>query len=76
MEALSRLNPSELQSAANLEEEEKQPKEEIFTEALISEEKGGPLSVDIENYNKHRNHFSKSTADDEEINVKELESML
>jgi len=77
IEALSRLNPSEVQTGS-LVEEEKQAKEEVFTEteALVEEKGGVPLNVDIENYNKHRNHFSKSTADDEEINVKELESML
>jgi len=34
------------------------------------------MSDDICNYNKQKNHFSKSTADDDEINVRDLENLL
>ena len=76
MEALSRLGPSDMHSQSLMQESPaEEAKDEMFTEVLV-EEKQVPLSVDIANFNKHKNHFSKSTADDEEINVRDLENML
>ena len=49
-------------------------KEELYSEAPI--EGKDALGIDVENYNKHKNHFSKSTADDDEINVNDLENIM
>ena len=80
IEALSRLQQSEIQSQIEShhlgeEEEKREQADDLFTEVLI-EEKAARLSDEIQNYNKQKNHFSKSTADDDEINVRDLENLL
>lgn len=63
-----------------LDEEEKRPVDEIYTSQLITElddaKKESRLSEDVRKYNKMKNHFSKSTADESEIGVRDLECLL
>ena len=60
------------------DEEEKQPLDEIYTEQILEgeDEKKSRLSQDVRDYNKARNHFSKSTAGDDEFGVRDLERLL
>ena len=50
-----------------------------YNEQLIptdAQVKPGRLSEDVREYNKQRNHFSKSTAEESDMGVKDLESLL
>ena len=38
--------------------------------------KAGRLSEDVRNFNRAKNHFSKSTADESDVNVRDLETLL
>ena len=83
VEALSRLQASEIQSASQhqLEQslEEKRAADEYYAEQLIdSSEQVKParLSEEVREFNKQRNHFSKSTADESDLGVKDLECLL
>lgn len=78
VEALSRLHPSVYASINNLDhEEEKRPVEEMYTEVLVEdgEKKESRLSEDVRDFNKYKNHFSKSTAEDS-LEVRDLECLL
>lgn len=82
IEALSRLQASEFQSLPQEAEEIKQTGErnpdELYEDILIEsrDEKPGRLSEDVRNYNKEKNHFSKSTAEESDIGVREIENLL
>ena len=75
VEALSRLQASEIQSQHYNQTAEEEKGNDLYQEVLL-EGKPARLSEDIANYNKMRNHFSKSTADESEVGVKDLENLL
>jgi len=80
VEALSRLHPSEIYASINNldDEEEKQPATDFFTEHPVAEDdmkKESRLSEDVRNFNKEKNHFSKSTAEDS-LDVRDLERLM
>ena len=82
IEALSRLQASELQTPRADDEEIKLPvdrlPDDLYTDVLLDEdpEKPGRLSEDVRNFNRVKNHFSKSTAEESDIGVRELETLL
>lgn len=49
---------------------------EVLLEDDIATTKPARLSEDVRNYNKMKNHFSKSTAEESEIGVRDLETLL
>ena len=49
--------------------------DDLYEDQLI-EEKPKRLSEEVRAYNKMKNHFSKSTAEDSEIGVRDLEHLL
>ena len=49
--------------------------DDLYEDQLI-DEKPKRLSEEVRDYNKMKNHFSKSTAEDSEIGVRDLEHLL
>lgn len=76
VEALSRLQASELQSSHCINDESKRAPDLLYEEQLIADEKPTRLSEELRQYNKHKNHFSKSTAEESDLGVRELETLL
>ena len=78
VEALSRLQASELQSSNQCfdDESKREIPADYIEEQLIPAEKPARLSEDVREYNKQKNHFSKSTAEESDLGVRELESLL
>ena len=79
VEALSRLQASELQSSNQCFDDESKreiPADYIEEQLIPAEEKPARLSEDVREYNKQKNHFSKSTAEESDLGVRELESLL
>ena len=52
----------------------------LYTDQLIEEEddldKPGRLSEDVRAFNREKNHFSKSTAEESDVGVRDLECLL
>lgn len=87
VDVLSRMQSSEVQSQLNphlldRSGDNKRDADLYYEDQMLPSEdaddieKPGRLSEDVRNYNKHRNHFSKSTAEESEMGVKDLECLL
>ena len=53
--------------------------EDLYKDQLVDDshaKKVSRLSEDVRNFNKFKNHFSKSTAEDSEFGVRDLECLM
>ena len=67
-----------LEEGEVINSEAKREADLYYNEQLISNDEGKPgrLSEEVRHYNKQRNHFSKSTAEESDLGVKDLECLL
>jgi hypothetical protein len=89
VDVLSRMQASEIQSQVNNQlldrsDDNKRDADLYYNDRLLpgheeevgAIEKPGRLSEDVRNFNKQKNHFSKSTAEESDMGVKDLECLL